>query len=71
MRGAIRVAGLLATPVVVVVGGLQTQVPKARITLTGAPQAGTYEMTGSPRLRSTFSGETAGGVRMEGSVACR
>lgn len=84
MRGAIRVAGLLAIPMVVA-GGLQAQVPKARLTLTGGPQAGTYEMTGSPicriyrltvkrggeRLSATFVGETADGVRTEGSVECR
>jgi hypothetical protein len=51
MQRPIRVAGLLAIPLLVV-GGLQGQVPKARITLTGGPQAGTYEMSGSPICKS-------------------
>ena len=64
MRGAIRVAGLLAIPMVVA-GGLQAQVPKARLTVTGGPQAGTYEMTGSPICKTFDSGSDDHGFGAE------
>jgi len=64
MRGAIRVAGLLA--ITMVVGrGLQAQVPKARITLTGGPQAGTYEMSGSAVCETFDSGSEDRGFGAE------
>ncbi len=64
MKGAIRVVGLLAIPVLVA-GGLQAQSPKARITLTGGAQAGTYEMTGSPMCKTFDSGSEDHGFGAE------
>ena len=54
MDGSIRFAGLLAVSFLLA-GPLQAQA-KARITLTGGPQAGSYEMVGSPVCKTFDDG---------------
>lgn len=63
MHGVARLAGSLVIPVLMA-GGLQAQAPKARITLTNGPQAGTYEMTGSP-ICKTFDADADHGFGAE------
>ncbi|HEX3235202.1 MAG TPA: hypothetical protein VHR41_13460 [Gemmatimonadales bacterium] len=55
MRSFIRSAGPLVVAFLLA-ARLDAQSPKARFTLTGGPQAGTYEMSGSPICKTFDSG---------------
>jgi hypothetical protein len=55
MPAFVRFAALLAVAAVLT-GRLEAQSPTARITLTGGPQAGTYEMSGSPICKTFDDG---------------
>jgi hypothetical protein len=55
MRSVIRFSALLTAPVLLA-GSLRAQTPKAHITLTGGPQAGSYDMVGSPVCDTYDSG---------------
>jgi hypothetical protein len=63
MHGSIRFAGLLAVSFLLA-GPLQAQA-KARIALTGGPQAGSYEMVGSPVCKTFDDGKEDRGFGAE------
>ena len=64
MRGPTRTVRSLAV-LMLLAGGLEAQVPKAHITLTGGAQAGTYDMTGSPVCEAFDSGSEDHGFGAE------
>jgi hypothetical protein len=64
MRGFIRIAGFLLMTALLA-GHVEAQGAKARITLTGGPQAGSYEMNGSPVCETFGTGSEDRGFGAE------